>query len=60
MNAIHLNKNSTMEEQTNNKTKQTNKQGIILPFQTGKNRFVPNLLRAKKIQRSANYESIKM
>ena len=49
-----------MEEQTNNKTKQTNKQGIILPFQTGKNRFVPNLLRAKKIQRSANYESIKM
>lgn len=51
--------NGTTNKQQN-KTKQTNKQGIILPFQTGKNRFVPNLLRAKKIQRSANYESIKM
>lgn len=45
---------------TNKQQNKTNKQRIILPFQTGKNRFVPNLLRAKKTQRSANYESIKM
>lgn len=45
---------------TNKQQNKTNKQRIILPFQTGKNRFVPNLLRAKKTQRSANYEPIKM
>lgn len=33
---------------TNKQQNKTNKQRIILPFQTGKNRFVPNLLRAKK------------
>lgn len=33
---------------TNKQQNKTNKQRIILPFQTGKIRFVPNLLRAKK------------
>lgn len=36
----------SLKQKSHNGT--TNKQRIILPFQTGKNRFVPNLLRAKK------------
>lgn len=52
---IHLNKNPTMEQQTNNKTKQTNK-GL-----SSLSKLVKlDLYQICFEQKSANYESIKM
>ena len=52
---IHLNKNPTMEQQTNNKTKQTNK-GL-----SSLSKLVKiDLYQICLEQKSANYESIKM
>lgn len=55
MNPIHLNKNPTMEQQTNNKTKQTNK-GLSSLSKLVK----MDLYQICLEQKSANYESIKM